>query len=86
MSIDARISSVRQLGGDLVLRLEPYQASDGVMSIPGRSQLVVKSYRTQPHAGQQIWGNAAGCIVEADNGGPRILYERHGRTLVEVQP
>lgn len=86
MSIDARISSVRRRDGHIWLRLAPIQASDGVMSIPGVRTLVIHKWTRAPVAGQQIWGNAAGCIVEAGNGGERIMYERHGRTLVEVTP
>lgn len=86
MSIDARISSVRQHGNHITLRLAPIQASDGVMSIPGRQQLVIRKWTRKPVAGQQIWGNAAGCIVEAGNGGERIMYERHGKMLDEVTP
>jgi hypothetical protein len=55
------------------------------MSIPGRRKLIIRKWIRKPVAGQQIWGNAAGCIVEAGNGGERIMYERHGNELVEVE-
>ena len=68
MSIDARISSVRERDGRIEVRLAPIQASDGQMSIAGRKKLIIRQWRRKPVAGQQIWGNAAGCIVEAGNG------------------
>lgn len=84
MSIDARIASVMiEVRTDRVwLRLRPIQASDGTLSIAGTDELIIEPpYRKLPHAGQQIWGNAGACIVEAGFGGERIEYRREGHFL-----
>lgn len=84
MSIDARIATVMVRKDHVWLRLRPIPASDGVMSIPGTNTLIIAPpYANLPKAGQQIWGNAGACIVEAGFGGERIEYERAGNVLRE---
>lgn len=84
MSIDARIASVAVMKDHVWLRLRPIQASDGVLSTPGKNTLIITPpYTKLPLAGQQIWGNAGACIVEAGFGGERIEYEREGHLLRE---
>lgn len=84
MSIDARIAAVI-VGKECVhIRLRTIQASDGIMSIAGREQLmIVPPYTKLPRAGQQIRGSAGACIVEPGFGGERIEYERTGDMLRE---
>lgn len=87
MSIDARIASVMLRNDHAIIRLRAIQTSDGEMSIPGREELTVMPPITKiPHAGQQIWGNAGICVVEAGFGGERIEYDRNGIVLRERQP
>lgn len=84
MSIDARIAGVMVRNGYVFLRLRPIQASDGLMSVAGREELTIEPpFTALPRAGQQIWGNAGACIVEAGFGGERIEYERVGGFLRE---
>lgn len=88
MSIDARIASVMMCPGThgvhLWLRLRPIQASDGTMSIPGQSTLIIAPpYVKVPKAGQQIWGGSGFCIVVEGFGGERIEYAREGNILRE---
>lgn len=86
MSIDAVIKSTMERKGDLWLRLGPRLGADGQSSIPGRMTLVIKGpLSKRPHPGQQIWGDAGMCIVEAGNGGERIEYTREGSILKEMQ-
>lgn len=84
MSIDARIASVMIHRDHIWLRLRPLQASDGSTSIAGTNTLIIDPpYSRVPKAGQQIWGNAGACIVEAGFGSERIEYARDGHTLKE---
>lgn len=85
MSIDARISSVKPRGSDLVLLLAKYQASDGTMSLRGQKRMVVKNFTVRPVCGQKIWGDAGQCIVEAGYGGERIEYKREGYAVLREQ-